>query len=100
MVKQHLKLQKIKSKSDEKSDTSVGQKSPVAKESSQKNPQTMEELLQLTGYTLLGLKKGSVVEGKVASVSPKEITIDIGRKTEAVVIDKELETYRDVLMKL
>lgn len=60
----------------------------------------MEELLASTGYTLLGLKKGSVVEGKITSVSSKEITIDIGRKTEAVVIDKELETYREVLMKL
>ncbi len=63
-------------------------------------PQTMEELLKMTGYTLLGLKKGSVVEGTVARVSPKEITIDIGRKTEGVVIDKELETYRDVLQNL
>jgi small subunit ribosomal protein S1 len=70
------------------------------KKTSGKEPQTMEELLKTTGYTLLGLKKGTVIEGKVARVSPKEITIDIGRKTEGVVIDKELETYKDVLQNL
>ncbi|MBI4066641.1 S1 RNA-binding domain-containing protein [Candidatus Gottesmanbacteria bacterium] len=60
----------------------------------------MEELLSMTGYTLKGLKKGDVVEGAIARVSPKEITVDIGRKTECVVMDRELETYKDALMAL
>jgi len=60
----------------------------------------MEELLAVTGYTLKGLKKGDVVEGTIVRVSPKEVTIDIGRKTHAVVIDRELENYRDALMAL
>ncbi len=60
----------------------------------------MEELLAATGYQLLGLRKGSVIEGKVTRVTPNEVTIDIGRKAEGVVIDKELETYKEVLMKL
>jgi len=63
-------------------------------------PQTMEELLASTSYTLKGVKKGDVVEGKITRVSPKEVTIDIGGKTEGVVIDRELETYRDMLMGL
>jgi small subunit ribosomal protein S1 len=63
-------------------------------------PQTMEELLATTSYTLKGVKKGDVVEGKITRVSPKEMTIDIGGKTEGVVIDRELETYRDMLMAL
>lgn len=67
---------------------------------SSKSPQTMEELLAQTGYTLKGLKKGDVVEGTIRRVSPKEITVDIGRKTECVVIDRELETYKEVLMAL
>lgn len=70
------------------------------KTTSTKSPQTMEELLAQTGYQLKGLKKGDVVEGKVSRVSPKELTIDIGRKTECVVIDRELETYKEVLMAL
>lgn len=60
----------------------------------------MEELLAATGYQLKGLKKGDVVEGVVRRVSPKELTIDIGRKTDCVVIDRELETYKEALMAL
>ncbi len=63
-------------------------------------PQTMEELLAQTGYALKGVKKGDVLEGTITHVSPKEITIDTGGKTEGVVIDRELETYKDVLMNL
>ncbi len=63
-------------------------------------PQTMEELLASTGYTLKGIKKGDIVEGAVSRVSTREIAVDIGGKTEGVVIDRELENYRDMLMTL
>lgn len=63
-------------------------------------PQTMEELLALTGYTLKGVKKGDVVEGVITRVFPKEIAIDIGSKTEGIVIDRELDTYKDALKQL
>lgn len=66
----------------------------------QKIPQTMEELLSMTGYSLRGVKKGDVIEGTITSVNPKEITVDIGSKAEGVVIDRELENYRDALMAL
>lgn len=65
-----------------------------------KEPTTMEELLAATGYNLKGVKKGDVVEGKITRVNPKEITIEIGGKTEGVVIDRELENYREMLMAL
>jgi small subunit ribosomal protein S1 len=65
-----------------------------------KTPQTMAELLDLTGYNLKGIKKGDVIEGVITGVSPKEITIEVGGKTEGVVIDRELESYRDALMAL
>lgn len=65
-----------------------------------KQPQTMEELLAITGYQLKGLRKGDVLEGTIVRVSPKEITVNIGRKTECVVIDRELETYKEALMAL
>lgn len=68
--------------------------------SSKKSPQTMAELLASTGYKLTGLRKGDVIEGAITRVSPKEITIDIGRKTDGVVIDRELETYKETLMAL
>src|SRR3990170_834173 len=75
----------------------------MAKTASSKStpaPQTMEELLATTGYALKGLKKGDVIEGTVAFVSPKEVRIDIGSKTEGVVIDRELENFKDALMAL
>jgi small subunit ribosomal protein S1 len=60
----------------------------------------MEELLASTGYALKGVKKGDILEGIVGRVTPREITVDIGSKTEGVVIDKELDTYKDILMQL
>lgn len=79
------------------------EKNPELKSTSNtstKSPQTMEELLAMTGYALKGVKKGDVVDGKIVSVTTKEIIIDIGSKAPGVVIDKELETYRDALMAL
>ncbi|MBI5613498.1 S1 RNA-binding domain-containing protein [Candidatus Gottesmanbacteria bacterium] len=90
------KGKKIKAK-DEKASPSVVETS--AKKPANE-PQTMEELLKNVGYTLRGVKKGDVLEGKITSVSPKEITIDIGGKAEGVIIDRELETYKDMLMAL
>ena len=60
----------------------------------------MEELLASTGYALKGIKKGALVEGAISYVSPGEITVDIGGKTEGVVIDRELENYKDMLLAL
>jgi small subunit ribosomal protein S1 len=82
--------------------SSSTQDSPVSEpaKKSSKVPQTMEELLSMTGYALKGVKKGDVVDGVVTRVNPKEITIDIGSKTEGVVIDRELENYKEMLMAL
>lgn len=74
--------------------------SSVKRQPSKSSPQTMEELLAVTGYSLKGIKKGDVVEGKITRVTPKDITIDVGGKTEGVVIDRELENYKDALMAL
>lgn len=75
-------------------------KTETPSSTSKKQPQTMEELLALTGYALRGVKKGDVVEGAITRVSSREIAVNIGGKTEGVVIDRELENYRDALMAL
>lgn len=92
---------------DEAAQTAAPAAAPAAKrEEAPKKPAhtgpvtTMEELLSATGYTLKGVKKGDVVEGTVTRVSPKEITVEIGGKTEGVVIDRELELYRETLLAL
>jgi len=63
-------------------------------------PKTMEELLAQTGYVIRGVKKGAILDGIITKVTGKEIMIDIGGKTEGVVIDRELETYRETLLSL
>jgi ribosomal protein S1 len=98
MAKLKVKKQKSDGKiKDEKSPSPAEQSTP---KKSANEPQTMEELINQVGYTLKGVKKGDVLEGKITSVSPKEITIDIGGKAEGVIIDRELETYKDMLMAL
>lgn len=61
-----------------------------------KEPQTMEELLaSMDGGFSLGLKKGDTVEGKVVSVSSREVMVDIGRKSFGIVAEWELEQVKD-----
>lgn len=61
---------------------------------------SMEELLKKTGYNLKGLKKGDVVEGVITRMTGREIALNIGGKTEGIVMDKELETYKEMLSRL
>jgi len=65
-----------------------------------KEPTTMEELLQQTGYELKGVKRGQLVEGTVTDVSKKMVLVDIGGKTEGLVVDKEYENAKDFISEL
>lgn len=84
----------------------VVKKEPVKKKKSPSTslrvsePRTMEELLKQTGYELKGLKKGQLVSGVVTEITKKMMMIDIGAKTEGVVIDKELEVAQEMLTNL
>lgn len=73
-------------------------KAPKTKTS--KGASSMEELLKNTGYQLKGLKKGDTVTAMITRISAREIALDTGSKTEGVVMDKEIENYRDMLSKL
>lgn len=72
---------------------SSADKSPKSK--TRGEPQTMDELLALTGGIQFGLKRGDTVNGVVVSVSPKEIYVDIGRKSFGIVAEWELEQVKD-----
>ncbi|OGY21023.1 MAG: hypothetical protein A3A65_01800 [Candidatus Chisholmbacteria bacterium RIFCSPLOWO2_01_FULL_49_14] len=65
-----------------------------------KEPTTMEELLEQTGYELKGVKRGQLVEGTVTDVSKKMVLVDIGGKTEGLVVDKEYENAKDFISEL
>lgn len=88
---------KLKTKPNPKEQEAV---KPEVKVTFTGTPTTMEELLASTGYTLKGFKKGDTIEGRVTKVTAREVLVDIGGKAEGVVMDRELELFKDLLMSL
>lgn len=74
--------------------------SKTVKKESKTKPTSMEELLSATGYTLSVPKPGAVLTGMVTEVTKKMILVDIGAKTEGMVIDREFEAARDYISDL
>jgi len=72
----------------------------TTKKTSIKEPQTMEELLAQTKYQLRGWKVGDVVEGVVTEKTSRAIYLDIGGKTEGMVIDREMKAAADFIKAL
>ncbi len=58
---------------------------------------SMEELLRNTGYALKAPKRGDVIKGLVTEVTRRMVLVDIGAKTEGVVLDKEIEVAKDLV---
>ncbi len=65
-----------------------------------KAPATMDELLEMTGYELQAPKPGQVLEGIVTDISKKMVLVDIGAKTEGMVVDKEYQAAEDFIREL
>ncbi len=96
MATSKVNSEKLKVKSEEKKSSPSSAQATVGK----KGASSMEELLKNTGYQLKGLKKGDTVSAVITRISAREIALDTGSKTEGVVMDKEIENYRDMLSKL
>ncbi len=60
-------------------------------------PTTMDELLAQTGYTIGGFRRGQEVTGTIISIRNSEIVVDIGGKSEGVVLGREFEHIRGML---
>ncbi len=59
---------------------------------------TMADLLKSAATTsFVGLKRGDNIEGTITKLTPKEILIDIGSKTEAVVLEKDRKNLKKLL---
>lgn len=58
--------------------------------SSGKTPLTMEELLASEEFRPKPVRRGEVVEGTIVSVSPSEVLVDIGGKSEGMISGREL----------
>ena len=77
-----------KIKKEKKISAKVGKKSEIL---------TMEDLLKIEGLEKLGFKKGQEVKGKITTIKNKAIYIDIGGKTDAIVMGKEFEFVKDYI---
>jgi ribosomal protein S1 len=63
-------------------------------------PKTMEELMSQIGDTIRTPKKGETVTGKVTDKTRKSLLIDIGGKTEGIVLDKEFDAASEYIEQL
>jgi small subunit ribosomal protein S1 len=70
------------------------------KTSAKKTSQTMEELLKKTGYQLAGLKRGDFIEGRVTDIKKKILLVDIGAKTEGIIVGKDYDEVKDYIAQL
>ena len=64
-------------------------KKEVKAKKSTKAPTTMEELLVTAGYELNIPRKGETIKGMVTGITRKSVMVDIGAKTEGLVVEKE-----------
>ncbi len=65
-----------------------------------KKPRTMAELLANAEHKMVIPKKGSVVSGIITGINKRSLVLDIGAKTEGVVVDKEFENAREYVTEL
>ncbi|NCN03910.1 MAG: S1 RNA-binding domain-containing protein [Candidatus Pacebacteria bacterium] len=72
----------------------------VKKRETTKKPQTMEDLLAMVGDTIIVPKKGQIISGTISAIDKKMMTIDIGAKTEGIVIEKEFDVAADYIADL
>lgn len=69
-------------------------------QSSQSNPQTMADLLAAHKTNFVRVSKGEVLSGIITKLTPSEILVDIGAKTESVVLEKDRKILRSLLSTL
>ncbi len=60
----------------------------------------MEELLKKTEYRPFGLKRGDFIEGRITEIKKKIVLIDIGAKSEGIVVGKDHEEVEDYIKEL
>ena len=70
------------------------------KKASKKSPQTMEALLKQTGYELRAYKRRDVIEGTITEKTKKALYLDIGGKTEGMVIGREMKAAKEFIKEL
>jgi len=62
--------------------------------------QTMNQLLKKIGYDLKTFKRGDLIEGVIVEKTKKALYLDIGGKSEGMVIDREMKAAKDFISQL
>ena len=97
-------VKSVKTKTDKikkaSSKASVLNSSKSSLNGTQGEPQTMDELLKQTNYKFYGFRRGEVVEGIITERSKKTIWVDIGTKTEGLILDKVIKAAKDFVEQL
>lgn len=88
----------VEKKSQKAANSASEAKKSIVK--SGKAPTNMEELLAETGYQIKAPRPGQVISGMVTDVTKKVVLIDIGAKTEGMVVEREFEAARDFIDQL
>ncbi len=78
------------------------EKAPKAEKKEDKGPapKTMAELMEKYGSSVKTPQKGETVSGKITDKTRKSILVDIGGKTEGIVVEKEFDAARDYIDQL
>lgn len=73
---------------EEKQETAIAEMEGGANLAEDQHP--MQALID-EGYTVPEIKQGEIVKGTIVSISPTEILVDVGTKSEGIVSGRELE---------
>lgn len=80
----------------EKSEKAASKEPPKAAKSNAQ-PTTMEELLAGADYSIKVPQSGDITQGVVVGITKKMVLVDIGGKTEGLVMDKEFQQAEDFI---
>ena len=75
-------------------------KSPAKRRSSSRQPKTMEELLAQADTPIKSVTRGQKVKGKILEITKKNVSIDIGGKSEGLVAEKAFQEAKSFVKKL
>ena len=100
MVKQSKRVKEFTPRVHSKEQESKKSSPRASIQRSSKSPQSMEELLKQTNYRFYGFKRGEVVEGLITEKTKKAVWVDIGTKTEGLILDKEMRAAKDFVEQL
>lgn len=75
----------------------ASKKTPRPQRRTSKTPKIMEELLAQADEKFRILSVGDIVDGEVISVTPKAVYIDVGAKSEGIVVGQEYTLVKDFI---